>query len=318
MIVTLTLNPAIDKSIEVDQLIPEKKMRCAEMIIEAGGGGINISKALAELGQKSTAVFPFGGFNGQLLTETLSGRNIALKPIEIKNCTRENIVITEVSTNKQYRFVMPGSKLDGKELTRIKEVIADLREVSYLIVSGSIPPNVPNRFLSEIADIAHHKAMKLIVDTSGEPLREVLMKGVYLIKPNLSELCFLVGKKYLEPDEVDDAAYVIMNKGYCEAIVVSMGPAGAMLVTKKTRNKYFAPTVKKKSTVGAGDSMIAGIVYMLHNHKSLEEAVQFGIACGTATTINKGTQLFKKDDAFKFYDWMLSQNKQTQIVNKLS
>ena len=144
------------------------------------------------------------------------------------------------------------------------------------------------------------------------------MKGVYLIKPNLSELCFLVGKKYLEPDEVDDAAYVIMNKGYCEAIVVSMGPAGAMLVTKKTRNKYFAPTVKKKSTVGAGDSMIAGIVYMLHNHKSLEEAVQFGIACGTATTINKGTQLFKKDDAFKFYDWMLSQNKQTQIVNKLS
>ena len=113
MIVTLTLNPAIDKSIEVDQLIPEKKMRCAEMIIEAGGGGINISKALAELGQKSTAVFPFGGFNGQLLTETLSGRNIALKPIEIKNCTRENIVITEVSTNKQYRFVMPGSKLDG-------------------------------------------------------------------------------------------------------------------------------------------------------------------------------------------------------------
>jgi len=313
MIITLTLNPAIDKSIEVDQLIPEKKMRCSEMRMEAGGGGINISKALAELGQQSTAIFPCGGSNGQLLTEMLSHRNIVLKPIQIKNSTRESIVITEASTNKQYRFVMPGPELNCEETEHIKEVITSLKDVSYLVISGSMPPNIPDNFLSEVADIANSKEIKLVVDTSGNSLKEALMKGVYLIKPNLSELCFLVDQEYLEPSEVDHAAYEILKKGYCEVIVVSMGPAGALLTTKKIRRKFATPTVKKVSTVGAGDSMMAGIVYVLEQNKSLEEAVQFGIACGTAATINKGTQLFKKEDAFKFYNWMLSESIRAEL-----
>src|SRR5688572_24909388 len=101
MIVTLTLNPAIDKSTEVSQLVPEKKLRCADILIDAGGGGINVSKALDELGGKSIAIFPYGGVNGQLLMSLVQKESVTANAIAVKGETRENFVVTELSTNKQ-------------------------------------------------------------------------------------------------------------------------------------------------------------------------------------------------------------------------
>ena len=304
MIVTLTLNPAIDKSTEIDRLIPEKKMRCPEMLVEAGGGGINVSKAIHELDGTSTAIFPCGGINGKLLVQLLNEKGISARPIEVQANTRENFVATELSTNKQYRFVMPGSSLSDNEINTIKDTLRNLQGISWLIFSGSLPPNVPPTFLGGIADIARQKGIKLIADTSGEPLKAAVEKGVYLLKPNLSELCSLVGKEYLELSEIDDAAEEVISNGLCEVLVVSMGPSGAMLVTKDEARHFKAPVVKKISTVGAGDSMVAGMVWMMEQGKTLIEAVQFGIACGTAATINKGTHLFNKEDALKLFEWM--------------
>ena len=116
-----------------------------------------------------------------------------------------------------------------------------------------------------------------------------LEKGVYLLKPNLSELCSLVGKEYLEMSEIEDAALDIIRSGKCEVLVVSMGPSGAMLVTKNEVKQYRAPVVKKLSTVGAGDSMVAGIVWKIEQGFPLTEAVRFGIACGTAATASAPT-----------------------------
>lgn len=304
MIVTLTLNPAIDKSTSVDQLVPEKKLRCTEMMAEAGGGGINISKAIAVLNGKSKAIFPHGGVNGKLLLELLHKDSLESTPVQIKGNTRESIVVTETSTNKEYKFIVPGPSLDEKELSEIKLAIDNLHDVSFLVCSGSLPPGVPDDFLAGIAAIAKQKGIKFIVDTSGPPLQKSITRGVYLIKPNMSELNFLAGTKYLEANEIEEAAYTIISSGHCEVIVISMGPAGAMLVTKSVKKKFPAPMVKKQSTVGAGDSMLAGMVWMLEQNKSLEEAVRFGISCGTAATINKGPQLFKREDAFRFYEWM--------------
>ena len=129
-------------------------------------------------------------------------------------------------------------------------------------------------------------------------------EGVYLLKPNLSELCSLVGKEYLQLNEVDEAAKQDIEKGRCEVVVVSMGPAGAMLVTKDMHEKIPAPTVKKLSTVGAGDSMVGGMAWMLEQGKSLSEIARFGVAWGTAATMNAGTQLFKKEDVLKLCEWI--------------
>jgi 6-phosphofructokinase 2 len=304
MIVTLTLNPAVDKSTDIDRLIPEKKMRSTEMQIDAGGGGINVSKAIEELGGASIAVFPCGGINGKVLTELVRNESVTAQAIEIKGNTRENFVVNELQTNKQFRFVMPGPSLSEDELNKIQKAVEALDEASFLICSGSLPPNVSPHFIGELADTAKRRGIRFIVDTSGAPLKAALEKGVYLLKPNLSELCSLAGKEYLEISEIEEAAMEVIKSGQCEVMVVSMGPSGAMLVTKDEVKQFRAPVVKKQSTVGAGDSMVAGIVWMVDQGKPLVDAVRFGIACGTAATINKGTQLFKKNDALRFYNWM--------------
>ncbi|HUC79560.1 MAG TPA: 1-phosphofructokinase family hexose kinase [Flavisolibacter sp.] len=304
MIVTLTMNPAVDKSTEIERLVPEKKMRCAELLVHAGGGGINVSKAIQELGGESIAVFPYGGLNGQVLLNLVKEEYVTAHAVEVAANTRENFVATETSTNKQFRFVMPGQSLTTEEVGKLKSAIENMKDVSFLVCSGSLPPGMPDDFLAEIAELAHHKGIKLIIDSSGVPLKAALQKGIYLAKPNLTELCSLVGKDYLDVAEIDDAAREVIGRGGCQVLVVSMGPTGAMLVTKDEVKEFRAPTAKKQTTVGAGDSMVGGIVWMLEQGKTLREAVQFGIACGTAATINKGTQLFAKADAMRFYEWM--------------
>lgn len=304
MIATLTLNPAVDKSTEVEQIVPEKKLRCSEMICEAGGGGINVSKAVCELGGDTTAIFPYGGLNGKLLLQLLKEKSIRTNAVEIRTNTRESILVSETSTNRQFKFIMPGPSISEEELNAIKLKIKGLTDVSFLVCSGSLPPTVPDAYLADLATIAKEKAIKFVVDTSGEALKKALKQGVYLIKPNMSELCFLTGKKYIPTSEIEKAVDQVMNQNVCDVLIVSMGPSGALLATKNFKKHFPAPVVKKISTVGAGDSMLAGIAWILEQEKSLDEAVQFGIACGTAATINKGTRLFKKQDAFHLFEWM--------------
>lgn len=309
MIVTLTLNPAVDKSTEVDRLVPEKKMRCPNLTVEAGGGGINVSKAIKELGGESVALFPYGGLNGELLLELLAEKSIPTRGIKVNQMTRESFVVNETSTNRQYRFVMPGPTLDEEDLLNLRDAFLSIDNPTFLVMSGSFPEGMPTtRIIQRVAQFAKENGMKLIVDTSGDTLKTALDTGVHLIKPNLAELCSLVNKESLELSEIDAAAQEVIKSKGCEVVVVSMGPAGAMVISKDVSRKFTAPVVKKLTTVGAGDSMVAGITWMLEQKKSIEEAVQFGIACGTAATMNKGTQLFKKEDAFRLYEWMRKSN----------
>lgn len=309
MIATLTINPALDKSTDAERLIPEKKIRCTNLKTEAGGGGINVSKAIHELGGESIAIFPAGGVNGKVLLHLLDELNVTHQGIEVLGNTRENFAVEETSTNKQFRFVMPGDALLKSEADKILDHIKNLQNISYLICSGSLPANLPPAFVSEIAEIALSKKIKCIVDTSGAPLKAALNTGVYLLKPNLTELCFLAGKEHLDYDEIEETALEMVHNGSCELMIVSMGSSGAMLVSKEMIKTFAAPVVKKVSTVGAGDSMVAGITWMLQKKETIENAVRFGIACGSAATINKGSRLFRKEDAMRFYERMGKDNR---------
>ena len=307
MIITLTLNPALDKSTEMDKLVAEKKIRCGQLQMEAGGGGINVSKALHELGSESLALFPSGGMNGKRIEMLLERSAIWFHAFSIQEETRESFVATEKSTHHQYRFVMPGPALSARVLEEITMFLTQWTPApTFLICSGSLPPGVPDHFLAQLSRLAKSRGIRFLVDTSGAPLQHAVHEGVYLIKPNLSELCSLVGKEYLELSEINEAARQVMDRSGCEAVVVSMGNAGALLVTATRSKRFIAPDVKKLSTVGAGDSMVAGMAFMLERGEGMEEAVRFGVACGTAATMNKGTQLFKKDEAFRLYNWMRS------------
>lgn len=287
-------------------------MRCSEVHTDAGGGGINVSKGIRKLGGNSTAVFPSGGNNGLVLERLLQDAGIVVETLRLENETRENFSVTETSTNLQYRFNMPGMEMTMEMADACLDMVARLNP-QYLVASGSLPPGLPVDYYEKIAALAHRIGARCIIDTSGEPLRAAADEGMYLLKPNLAELSALVGVEKLAIDQVDDAALEIIGKGMCEVVVVSLGPQGALLVSRDGFEHIPAPTVPKKSTVGAGDSMVSGMVWSLANGGSLREMAQTGVACGSAATMNPGTELFHPEDVFRLLRWIQTYGERYRI-----
>lgn len=306
-ILTITLNPTVDKSTVIDQLIPEKKLRCEQPKFEPGGGGINVSRGLKRLGSDSVALFPSGGRTGKLLEELLKKENVNQHSVEVIAETRENFIAVASATNQQYRFGMPGSAISQNEQNAIYSAFESLNPFPQIIViSGSLPPGIEPEFLRKLIKAGKAKGAKVVVDTSEEALKHAVEEGVFLLKPNLGELGRLVGRESLDDESADEAARELINAGKTEVIVVSLGPQGAYLITKDINEHIPAPTVKKLSTVGAGDSMVAGMVSVLAKGGSYQEMVRMGVACGSAATMNAGTQLFKQEDAFRLFNWLMS------------
>ncbi|WP_423147253.1 1-phosphofructokinase family hexose kinase [Rubrolithibacter danxiaensis] len=303
-IVTLTLNPTVDKSTSVDKLLPEQKLNCAAPKYEPGGGGINVSRALKRLDTDSVAIFPSGGRTGQLLQSLLEKEQIEVEVVETENENRENFIVVDNSSNQQFRFGMPGPELYAQEIEKFIPLI-EKQSPSCIIVSGSMPAGVSPEFIGKVGFLSKKIGAKFIVDTSGDALQAALNEGVYLLKPNLGELGKLVGVQSLDNESVESAAKELIGQGKCEIIVVSMGGAGAHLITKDSTEHIPAPTVKKMSTVGAGDSMVAGMIYAITRGESLSAMVRWGVACGTAATMNPGTELFKREDAERLYQWLM-------------
>lgn len=307
-IVTITFNPTLDKSVAVEEMIPEKKLICSRPVYEPGGGGINVARAIRKLGGNVTAVYVAGGFAGKEVARLLAEEHIESVVTDIKGITRENLVVLENKSNKQYLFDMPGPQISQPEWEDCLNHLERLTDVNYIVASGSLPDGVPKDIFGRIATIAKKKNARLIVDTSGEALAHAVKAGVYLIKPNLRELGLLVGREEISPEYPAEVAASIIANGGCEAVVVSMGPQGALLVTKDMELKISQPKVAIHSTVGAGDSLVAGIVLSLDRDMSLEDAVQFGVACGISATMNVGTELCRSEDAFELFQMIKENN----------
>ncbi|RTL57346.1 MAG: 1-phosphofructokinase family hexose kinase [Sphingobacteriales bacterium] len=309
MILSVTLNPCIDKSSKVEKIKPDSKLRCSEVVNEPGGGGINVSKALQKLETPSVALFPAGGHNGNMLCSLLKEQSILFHAVDTKVETRENWVVLEESLNNQYRFTFPGKAVQEETIITLIDHIRSFSP-SYVVASGSLPPGLPDHFYGLIVKTAKSVGAKTIVDTSGAALQALKNKGAYLIKPNISELCKMLEVDHLEKDEIVTACRQAINDGYAELIAVSMGAEGAWLISEEESYYAAAPDVPKKSTVGAGDSMVAGMTYMLQQNRSINEVISFGVACGSAATMNEGTQLFKREDAMHLYE--LIRNNETK------
>jgi len=303
-IFTITLSPAVDKSSSVDHVLPEHKLRCIPPKFEPGGGGINVSRAIKKLGGESIAIYTKGGPTGELLQKLLEEEKIKQHPIQVKSWNRENFIVVESSTNRQFRFGMPGPEILEGEWKALLGFLENETSIDYLVVSGSTPPGVPPDFYRQVARIAKKKNARLVLDTSGEPLKEAVKEGIYLLKPNIRELSQLVGKELNTGPEQEEAALDIIDQGKIEVLVVSMGASGAMLASRDGVFYVSAPSVAKKSTVGAGDSMVAGIVWSLSREWDPADSLRYGIACGTAATMNPGTELCKLQDVETLFRWI--------------
>ncbi len=315
-VVTLTMNPTIDTSCSVDYVVAERKLRGKSPKCEPGGGGVNVSRAMKILGGESAAIYTAGGPIGQMLQSLLDVENINHHPVSIEGMTRENFIVLEESTGRQFRFGMPGPTLRNTEWKRCLDELASIDpKPDYLVASGSLPPGVPHDFYAQAANIAKKDGIRFVVDTSGEALRLAADEYVYLLKPNMNELQSLLQEQISSEQELVSAAKRVIEKKKSEAIVVSLGASGALFVTKDMYEFIRTPIVPKVSRVGAGDSMVAGIVLSLARGDSLREAVRFGIAAGTAAVITPGTELCRREDTERLYKQIISRVNEAEEVS---
>lgn len=238
-----------------------------------------------------------------MLEELLKKEGLDMESIHTESTTRENLVMVETSTNQQFRFGFPGEMITAEEQQKILDFADHLHPFpDYVVISGSLPSEVQPQFMSLLINKYKLKGSRVVVDTSGESLKAAVEEGVFLLKPNVGELASLVGRNALEDADVDTAARHIISQGKASLIIVSLGARGAILYSKKEKLQMAPPVVKVRSTVGAGDSMVAGIVSVLVRQGPLEEILRMGIACGSATTMAEGSALFAKKDVERLFN----------------
>ncbi|MEX2465702.1 MAG: 1-phosphofructokinase family hexose kinase [Gemmatimonadota bacterium] len=301
-IAVLTMNPAVDVSARVPRVEPEVKIRTERPRRDPGGGGVNVSRALKRMGVDAPSYFPAGGPAGDLLEQLLEGEGVSTVRIPIDDATRESFTFDEEDGDRQYRFVMPGPELREDECETVLELLAEADpRPSWLVASGSLPPGVPSDFYARLARHAREHDARLVLDTSGPALREALEEGVYLVKPNARELGEAVGRDIGDEGEQEEAARALLENGAAEIVVVSLGPSGALAVTKDSCMRIRSPSVRPRSRVGAGDSTVAGIVRGLARGDDLASAVKLGVAAGAAAVMTPGTELCEAAEVERLY-----------------
>ena len=294
-VLTVTVNPAIDVSVSVEYLVPDHKLRATEHRRDAGGGGINVSRALRRLGVASRAWVAAGGPTGDELQDLLRGQEgISVVPHHVNGTTRESIALRDEQRDEQYRIVLPGPSLDVAA-----EMSASIRQaattVDVVVLSGSLPPGVPARFYADLCDVLD--GATTVVDTKGDALAAVMRSRADVVKPSRRELASLVDWVPADRDEILVAARQVLDRGDVGALVVSLGKDGAVLVPRGgSATWYRSPDVDVRSTVGSGDAMVGCIVAQLVRGGDLVEAVRHGVAAGAATVRTPGTELCHPED----------------------
>lgn len=298
-VLTVTLNPALDISMSVDQLVPDRKLRAPGSRREPGGGGVNVSRVLGRLGVPNVSVVVAGGAVGIELLTRMRSEGLQVVECTIESDTRESFAITETATARQYRISTPGPTLRNVDGLR-PQILAALGSARIAVLSGSVPPGTPDDFLGTTID-ALPSGTTAIVDTSGPALAWVARHSPAVIKPSQRELAELVGWEPVTPEQIEAAAREVLDLGRLRAVVASRGPSGALLARRDATPRWFRPpAVRPLSTVGAGDSMVAGVAAALADGRDLDDAVRVGVAAGTAAVLTPGSELCAPADVTRF------------------
>ncbi|MBS0362329.1 MAG: 1-phosphofructokinase family hexose kinase [Proteobacteria bacterium] len=290
-IATLTMNPAIDVSIAVDRIVPGVKMRCQGGSRDPGGGGVNVARVVKRLGAEAVAVYPAGGEAGAQLRRLVAREAVESVALPIAGETREDVTVFEASSGSQYRFVLPGPHVQDLEWMACLKALAHLpTRPDVICASGSLPPGVPNDFYRRVAAIAEGYEARFVLDASGAPLKAALDGHVHLIKPNLAEMREYAGAT-LDETALVHACRKLIAENRVEAVALTLGADGALLVTADGAWRAHGAAVTAVSTVGAGDSFLGGMIWAQAEGHSWLEAFRYGVAAGTAAVLAAGTEL---------------------------
>ena len=291
MIYTVTLNPAIDKEYKVPHLLFDEVLRMESMQIDFGGKGFNVSRMLKALKTDSVALGFVGGHTGDVIAEGLKGLGIQTDLTRILGETRTNTSIIEKATPHHIKINERGPVVSDSEIeVFLDKVRLRAKSGDYWVMAGSLPNNVPNDIYAKIIHQLKAAGAYTILDTSGVPLRFGLDAKPFLIKPNLDELGQIFDLNIENTTILGDIVAKIHSFGL-KNVLVSLGRDGAFLSDSHSQWKGHAPSITVQNPVGAGDAMVAGMVWRLQLGDSLKEAFPWSIACGTAAAKQSGTRM---------------------------
>lgn len=299
-IATLTVNPALDVSTAVPHVVPDHKLRCTELVRQPGGGGVNVARAIRRLHGDATACFPVDGPSSDLMMSLLEAEGVPRCVVRVRGPIRENLNVIESTSGRQFRFCMPGPTLAEGEWNALLDAFAALGP-ELAVLSGSLAPGVPPDFYARATEMLGRRGARVVLDASGEALARCARKGVFLLKASVREFETLVGATGLDDARLGELAAQTVAGGMCDVLVVSLGARGALWTTKGQQGRLTAPSVPVRSTVGAGDSMVAGIVLALARGRTLRDAMRYGVAAGSATVMQHGTALCQYEDVDRMF-----------------
>lgn len=287
MIVTVTPNPSIDRTITVEQLHVGEINRALDSRVDPGGKGVNVSRALSANGSDTLAIVPLGGPDGRLLAALLDAAGVAHREVALAGTTRTNVAVVD-PTGVTTKVNEPGPSLSAAELGALRSAMLDsTRSDDWLALCGSLPPGAPDSWFADV--ITAHPG-HVAVDASGEGFRLAVAAGPDLIKPNREELEELVGRALPTLADVLEAASSVVASGV-RMVVVSLGSDGALAVTAQGHWFASATVTTPLSTVGAGDCLLAGLLQALQSGATTQEALSQAVTWGAAAVSLPGSQV---------------------------
>jgi len=291
MIYTVTLNPAVDRELIVPTIEYDSVLRALSCRTDYGGKGFNVSRMLRSLGTTSMALGFAGGRSGELLRDGLEALNINTDFVWIAGETRTNISIFTQAQDHYLKVNEPGPTISAEEQDELVEKVQEYaRPGDWWVLAGSLPPGVPPAMYRRLIEMIQGEGACVVLDTSDEALREGCLAGPFLAKPNDAEIHKLTDLPVDSVPEIAAAALALQQMGV-RNVVVSLGKRGALLVTETQAWVAASPTIVEKNPIGAGDSMVGGLVWGLSQEMPFPEALCWGVACGAATASLSGTAI---------------------------
>lgn len=290
-IYTLTLNPAVDREVTVPVVEFDTVLRATESRVDFGGKGFNVSRLLIGLGAESTAVGFLGGKAGEILQDGLRSLGIGTDFVWVTGETRTNISIVTQSGGHYIKVNEKGPLVEKACQQELIDKIDSLaRPGDWWVLAGSLPPGCANDFYARIINVLNRHGALTLLDTTGEALRLGCAEKPYLVKPNAEEAGSLTGMPFGTTTEITKVAARIRELG-ARNVVISMGKDGALLQTDEETWLVRGPKIIEKNPIGAGDSLVGGLVWALSRGKPLKEAAGWGVASGAVTASLKGTEV---------------------------
>ena len=291
MLYSITLNPAVDRELTVPEIAFDEVLRASASRVDYGGKGFNVSRMWASLGAASVALGVAGGRSGQLLAEGLAGLDIETDFLWIPGETRTNVSIVAADHSHYIKVNEAGPAMDASAYQALLDKVMTLvRTGDWWVLAGSLPPGAPVTAYADLIRIIQTAGGHAVLDASGQALALGCQAGPHLVKPNAVEAEALTGRPVETMDDAIAAAGQIRAWGV-DAVVISMGAAGAVMATEADVWQASPPPIRERNPIGAGDSMVAGLVWRLAQGAPPEEALRWGVACGAATAATSGTGL---------------------------